>query len=174
MVLSVALSAYASDDKKPAEVIATEYNSTILEVEENNLKVSDRVLIEHAGDVEGIVTAVDENIVIISIKNNGFAEGSKLILKISGRAGNAGAKKAVVKATKLNSVILDVKGNNFKEQDRITLSADGTKQATVKAVDNNIVILSLNDSGFAEGSKVLLEKAGKGGFKEKFKEKKRS
>ncbi len=165
-VLFVALSVQAADNKNLAEIIAVEYDSTILEVEKNTLKVNDSVFITPAGEQEGIVTTVDGNIVILSINNNGFAEGSKVLVKDVEKFGKLRSKKAVVKAVKLNSIILDVKNNDFKVQDRVSLVADGNKQAEVKAVDKDIVILSLNNSGFAEGSKVCVIK-GKEGFKEK-------
>ncbi len=163
-----ALSVYAADEKKLSEVVAVEYNSTILEVEDNDLKVNDSVQLLPAGESEGIVTAVEGNIVIVSLNNNGFAEGSKILLNNADRLGKAGAKKAVVKAVKLNSLVLDVKNNSFKVQDRVSLEADGSKQAKVTSVNGNIAILSINDSGYAEGSKLLIKK-GKERFVEKMK-----
>lgn len=163
-----ALSVYAADEKKMAEVVAVEYNSTILEVEDNDLKVNDSVLLLPAGESEGIVTAVEGSIVIVSLNNNGFAEGSKILLNDAGRFGKAGAKQAVVKAVKLNSLILDVKKNTFKVQDRVSLEADGSNQAKVTSVNGNIAVLSINDSGYAEGSKLLVKK-GKEKFVEKMK-----
>ncbi|HIZ88668.1 MAG: hypothetical protein MSA07_04955 [Mucispirillum sp.] len=162
------LSVYAADEKKLSEVVAVEYNSTILDVEDNDLKVNDSVLLLPAGESEGIVTAVEGSIVIVSLNNNGFAEGSKILLNNADRLGKAGAKQAVVKAVKLNSLILDVKNNSFKVQDRVSLEADGSNQAKVTSVNGNIVILSINDSGYAEGSKLLIKK-GKERFVEKMK-----
>ena len=153
-----ALSVYAVDDKKLAEVIAVDYNSTILEVEYNALKVNDSIVIEPAGDLEGIVTVAEGNIVTLSINNNGFAEGSRILIKNSKKFGKLRAKKAVVKTLKLNSIVLDVENNNFQVQDRLSLTTDGRRQAVVKSVDGNVVTLSLKDSGYAEGSKVFIKK----------------
>lgn len=76
-----ALSLYAADNKKLAEVIAAEYDSTILEVQQNDLKAGDSIILEPAIDLECIVTAVDGNIVILSAKNNGFAPESNVLIK---------------------------------------------------------------------------------------------
>lgn len=163
-----ALSLYAADNKKLAEVIAAEYDSTILEVQQNDLKAGDSIILEPAIDSECIVTAVDGNIVILSAKNNGFAPESNVLIKNAEKFGNLNAVKAVVKAVKVNSIILDVKKNTFKVQDRVTLTADGKNNAVVKMVDGNIVILSLKDAGYSEGSKVFVKKG-----REKFEERKR-
>lgn len=168
-----AIAGIAAEEKFLAEVIGVEYNSTILETEKNSsFKENDKVVIEPAGNTEGMVTAVEGNIVVLAVKNNGFAAESKILVKKADTMGNAGVKKAEVKAIRLNSIILDVKNNTFQVQDKVSLAADGAKEAKVSDVNGNIVILSLKDSGFAEGSKITVSKQ-EGGFKERFTEKKR-
>lgn len=83
LVLTVSLSVYAADDTVLAEVIAVEYNSTILEVEKNTFKENEKVYFASAGESNGVITAVDGNIVIISLKNNGYAAGSKVVINNS-------------------------------------------------------------------------------------------
>lgn len=169
LILSVVSFAYAADNKQLAEVIASGDGSTVLEVEQNNFKVKDTVSIIPAGNVDGVVTEVNENMVTISINNNPFAVGSKLLVKNSKRAGNAGAKKAEVAATITNGIVLDIKDNTFNAYDKVLLSADGDSRATVKSIDKNVVTLSSDNLGYAEGSKIYLTKKG-----EKFKEKRKN
>lgn len=161
LVFTASLSVYAADDAVLAEVIAVEYNSTILEVEKNTFKENDKVYLTPAGESKGIITAVDGNIVILSLKNNGYAAGSKVVINNSARLGKAGSKKAEVKAVKLNSIILDVKDNTFKVQDEIKLIPDGDHEAVVKTVNQNIIIISSNNIGYAEESKLLVSKTKK-------------
>lgn len=170
LVLTASLSVYAADDTVLAEVIAVEYNSTILEVEKNTFKENEKVYLAPAGESNGVVTAVDGNIVIISLKNNGYAAGSKVVINNSARLGKAGSKKAEVKAVKLNSIVLDVKNNTFKVQDEVKLTPDGEYEAVVKTVNQDIIIISSNNIGYAEGSKLLVTKTNKK-FNERFSEK---
>lgn len=93
MVSLFALSVYAANNEKLAEVIGVEYGSIILEVENNDLKVSDKVVIEPAGSRQGIVTAVENGLITLVVDNNGFAKGSKVLIKNADKFGRLGAKK---------------------------------------------------------------------------------
>lgn len=159
--------AYAqAQEKILADVVSIEYDSTILEVENNIFKAKDSITIHPAGDTNGTVTKINENIITVAINNNGFAVGSKITVNNANSLGKANSKNAVVKSTKVNSIVLDVKDNNFKVNDKIVLQAIGDKKATVKSVQDNIITISTNNIGYAENSKVLIEK-GKEGFKGK-------
>lgn len=168
MVSLSALSVYAAGSDKLAEVIGVEYDSIILEVENNDLKVSDKVVIEPAGSRQGIVTAVENGLITLAVDNNGFAKGSKVLIKNADKFGRLGAKKAEVKAVGVNSIVLDVLDNSFKVNDILDIDIDGDKQAVVKSVNKNIVIISIKNTGFAEGSKIFIKK-GRERFSEKAK-----
>ena len=66
---------------KKAEVKAVGVNSIVLDVLDNSFKVNDILDIDIDGDKQAVVKSVNKNIVIISIKNTGFAEGSKIFIK---------------------------------------------------------------------------------------------
>lgn len=168
MVSLSVLSVYAAGSDKLAEVIGVEYGSIILEVENNDLKVSDKVVIEPAGSRQGIVTAVENGLITLAVDNNGFAKGSKVLLKNADKFGRLGAKKVEVKAVNVNSIVLDVLDNSFKVNDILDIDIDGDKQAVVKSVNKNIVIISIKNTGFAEGSKIFIKK-GRERFSEKAK-----
>lgn len=158
MVSLSALSVYAAGSDKLAEVIGVKYGSIILEVENNDLKVSDKVVIEPAGSRQGIVTAVENGLITLAVDNNGFAKGSKVLIKNADKFGRLGAKKAEVKTVGVNSIVLEVLDNSFKIKDRLNIDIDGENQAAVKSVDKNIVTLSIKNTGFAEGSKIFIKK----------------
>lgn len=50
-------------------------------MQQNDLKGGDSIILEPAVDAECVVTAVDGNIVILSLKDAGYAEGSKVFVK---------------------------------------------------------------------------------------------
>ncbi len=50
-------------------------------LQQNDLKGGDSIILEPAVDAECVVTAVDGNIVILSLKDAGYAEGSKVFVK---------------------------------------------------------------------------------------------
>lgn len=81
MVSLFALSVYAANNEKLAEVVGIEYGSMILEVENNDLKVNDKVVIKPAGSMQGKVTEVKNSLITLAVDNNGFAEGSKIFIK---------------------------------------------------------------------------------------------
>lgn len=168
MVSLFALSVYAANNEKLAEVVGIEYGSMILEVENNDLKVNDKVVIKPAGSRQGIVTEVKNSLITLAVDNNGFAAGSKVLLKNADKFGRLGAKKAEVKAVNVNSIVLDVLDNSFKVNDILDIDIDGDKQAVVKSVDKNITTISIKNTGFAEGSKIFIKK-GRERFSEKAK-----
>ena len=88
-----------------------------------SLKVSDKVVIEPAGSRQGIVTAVENGLIPLAVDNNGFAKGSKVLLKNADKFGRLGAKKAEVKAVGVNSIVLEVLDNSFKIKDRLNIAA---------------------------------------------------
>lgn len=67
--------------QKKAEVKAVGVNSIVLEVLDNSFKIKDRLNIDIDGENQAAVKSVDKNIVTLSIKNTGFAEGSKIFIK---------------------------------------------------------------------------------------------
>lgn len=168
MILAFGLSVYAADNYKLAEVIGIEYGSIILEVEDNDLKADDKVMIEPAGSIDGTVTAIENSLVTLAVDNNGFAKGSKVLVKNSKKFGRLGAKKAEVKSVNIDSIVLDVSDNPFKVKDTLNISADGERFGKVKSVDKNIVTLSIKNTGYAEGSIVFIKKS-----REKFEERRK-
>ena len=168
MVSLFALSVYAANNEKLAEVVGIEYGSMILEVENNDLKVNDKVVIKPAGSMQGKVTEVKNSLITLAVDNNGFAAGSKVLLKNAGKFVRLGAKKAEVKAVNVNSIVLDVLDNSLKVNDILDIDIDGDKQAVVKSVNKNITTISIKNTGFAEGSKIFIKK-GRERFSEKAK-----
>lgn len=168
LLFTVSLSAYAADNSRLAEVIGVEYDGIILEIENNDLKVNDKVVIKPAGSMQGKVTEVENSLITLTVDNNGFAAGSKVLLKNADKFGRLGAKKAEVKAVNVNSIVLDVLDNSFKVNDILDIDIDGDKQAVVKSVNKNIVIISIKNTGVAEGSKIFIKK-GRERFSEKAK-----
>lgn len=168
MVSLSALSVYAANNEKLAEVVGIEYDSIILDVENNDLKANDKVVIKPAGSIQGTVTSVENNIITLAVDNNGFAKGSKVLLKNADKFGKLGAKKAEVKAVNVNSIILSVLDNTFKVNDRLNIDIDGETQAVVKSVNQNIITVSIKNTGFAEGSKIFIKKG-----REKFEERRK-
>lgn len=168
MVSLSALSVYAANNEKLAEVVGIEYDSIILDVENNDLKANDKVVIKPAGSMQGTVTSVENNIITLAVDNNGFAKGSKVLLKNADKFGKLGAKKAEVKAVNVNSIILSVLDNTFKVNDRLNIDIDGETQAVVKSVNQNIITVSIKNTGFAEGSKIFIKKG-----REKFEERRK-
>lgn len=168
MVSLSALSVYAANNEKLAEVVGIEYDSIILDVENNNLKANDKVVIKPAGSMQGTVTSVENNMITLAVDNNGFAKGSKVLLKNADKFGKLGAKKAELKAVNVNSIILSVLDNTFKVNDRLNIDIDGETQAVVKSVNQNIITVSIKNTGFAEGSKIFIKKG-----REKFEERRK-
>lgn len=168
LLFTVSLSTYAADNIRLAEVIGVEYDGIILEIENNDLKVNDKVVIKPAGSMQGKVTEVENSLITLAVDNNGFAAGSKVLLKNADKFGRLGAKKAEVKTVNVNSIVLDVLDNSFKVNDILDIDIDGDKQAVVKSVNKNIVIISIKNTGFAEGSKIFIKK-GRERFSEKAK-----
>lgn len=168
MVSLSALSVYAANNEKLAEVVGIEYDSIILDVENNDLKANDKVVIKPAGSMQGTVTSVENNIITLAVDNNGFAKGSKVLLKNADKFGKLGAKKAEVKAVNVNSIVLSVLDNTFKVNDRLNIDIDGETQAVVKSVNQNIITVSIKNTGFAEGSKIFIKKG-----REKFEERRK-
>lgn len=111
---------------------------------------------------------MENGLITLAVDNNGFAKGSKVLIKNADKFGRLGAKKAEVKAVGVNSIVLEVLDNSFKIKDRLNIDIDGENQAAVKPVDKNIVTLSIKNTGFAEGSKIFIKK-GRERFSEKAK-----
>lgn len=94
LLFTVSLSTYAADNSRLAEVIGVEYDGIILEIENNDLKVNDKVVIKPAGSMQGKVTEVENSLITLAVDNNGFAAGSKVLLKNADKFGRLGAKKS--------------------------------------------------------------------------------
>lgn len=62
-------------------VKAVKVNSIILDVKKNTFKVQDRVTLTADGKNNAVVKMVDGNIVILSLKDAGYSEGSKVFVK---------------------------------------------------------------------------------------------
>lgn len=111
---------------------------------------------------------MENGLITLAVDNNGFAKGSKVLIKNADKFGRLGAKKAEVKEVNVNRIVLDVLDNTFKVKDRLNIDIDGDKQAVVKSVNKNIVIISIKNTGFAEGSKIFIKKG-----REKFEERRK-
>lgn len=170
LVFTVISYAQASDDNILAKIIAVKDSGVVLEVAKNNFKENDKIYILPAGETIGIVTNVKNNTISITLKNNGFAVGSKVIVNYSSKRGKLGSKKAEVKENKSDKLVLFVKDNNFKIDDEIKIEPDGDKKTIIKSLDKNIITIKTNSIGYAKGSNIIITKKYEG-FREKFKEK---
>lgn len=159
LILCLGTVGYAYAGKKyEAEIISVDYDGIVLDLNSQEISVNDNVIIDVAGAKEGIVIKAEDNIVRLSVKNNGFAKGSILKVNNAKRIGKAGSLEAEIIDIEKDVIILQINNNYFKENDKLKFEAVGNKKGKVIENKNGAIKVGITNTGFAETSNVIVQK----------------